>query len=227
MFEREIIVTADGSHTVLLPQQNITYHSRHGALRESMHIFIQAGLQFVWAKEPGKTLHIFEMGFGTGLNAWLTLQQANQQQQQVHYYACEMYPLNKNEYEKLNYVTAEERHTFLQLHTCPWEKPAIISPCFILHKSNTSLLSIYLKELIPAGIDLVYYDAFAPNDQPELWTPQVFEQLYANMHAGAALVTYCSKGSARRSMRAAGFTVKKLPGPPGKWEMVRAVKHSK
>jgi len=205
--KRELQLTADGSHTVAIPDMNVTYHSTHGAIQESMHVFIQAGLQAT--QQP--MVRIFEMGFGTGLNALLTLQHA---MAPVYYYAVEQFPLTFKEVEGLNYSGVS------LLHACPWNEDVQISDRFTLHKSHRSLL-----ETTPGQtFHLIYYDAFAPSAQPELWTKEVFDKLYAFLEPGGILVTYCSKGDVRRAMLAAGFTVEKLVGPPGKREMLRAKK---
>jgi tRNA U34 5-methylaminomethyl-2-thiouridine-forming methyltransferase MnmC len=223
--QRQIISTADGSHTISIPEMNVTYHSTHGAIRESMHVFIEAGLSKI--NEAGKKeLHIFEMGLGTGLNALLTLLEAEKNQQLIHYTALELFPLEQEAIQSLNYCDQLNRKDlqpfFEQLHTCDWEKEISISPHFILKKSRTDLLNF--NPLDSQHWDLVYFDAFAPSAQPALWTQQVFEKLYNMLAPGGLLTTYCSKGDVRRAMQAARFKVEKIPGPPGKREMVRAMK---
>lgn len=233
--EREIQVTADGSHTIAIPALQVTYHSRHGAIQESRHVFIQAGLMAVPSTEK---IHILEMGFGTGLNALLTLQYALQQQQSVSYTSFELYPLEAQQVANLNYaqqLNAENEHSegrleqmFTGMHEAEWEKDTRIHPLFSLHKTNQSLLNLPLpheqaKSLF-TGFHLIYYDAFAPNAQPELWTAELFSKLWGTLVPGGILVTYCSKGDVRRAMQAAGFTVEKIPGPPGKREMLRATR---
>lgn len=203
--KRELQLTADGSHTIAIPDLNVTYHSTHGAIQESMHVFIQAGLQAV--QQP--LVRIFEMGFGTGLNALLTMQYATTP---VYYYAVEQFPLTAAEVEGLSYGDT--------LHQYPWNEDVEISDQFTLHKAHGSLLEITPGQTF----HLIYYDAFAPKAQPELWTREVFEKLYSFLVPGGMLVTYCSKGDVRRAMLAAGFTVEKLVGPPGKREMLRARK---
>ena len=237
---RQIISTADGSHTVAIPEMGVTYHSHHGAVQESLHVFIEAGLYWRLgltrqATEAGahngsepasgqtskQSLHIFEMGFGTGLNAYLTALAAQRLQCPIHYTAVEKFPLSAEEASGLNYAT-ENPELFHQLHDAPWEQPVAINPLFSLHKSNADLLAFSPNE----PFDLIYFDAFAPTAQPELWTEAVFSKLFNQTNPGGVLVTYCSKGVVRRAMQAAGFTVNKIPGPPGKREMVRAEKRS-
>lgn len=220
--ERYIQTTSDGSHTVAVPELQVTYHSIHGAIQESMHVFIEAGLKPLLKQD--ETIHIFEMGFGTGLNALLSLQQVLQVNQKIFYYAVELFPLQSFEYQELNYAEQLKDDSlqsyFLQMHECEWEKDIAIHPLFTLHKTNQSLLSISTNQLF----NLIYFDAFSPNAQPELWTQQVFEQMFQLLQKKGVLVTYCSKGDVRRTMLAAGFTVEKLKGPPGKREMIRAAK---
>jgi tRNA U34 5-methylaminomethyl-2-thiouridine-forming methyltransferase MnmC len=231
--DREIILTKDGSHTVSVPEMNVTYHSVHGAIQESMHVFIDAGFrQFSEQTE----LRIFEMGFGTGLNALLTLIEAEKTKQQIHYTSVELYPLQAKEIDKLNYCGQLNRKdlesVFTQLHQCDWEKEIRITEYFTLRKLNTSLstfnpfteTSDNKNSSTLQLFNLIYYDAFAPSAQPELWTAGIFEKLYGILNNKGALVTYCSKGDVRRAMQTAGFIIEKIPGPPGKREMVRAWK---
>lgn len=217
--QREIIVTADGSHTVQLKDRNITYHSHHGAVQESKHVFIEAGFLHREKQLPG-TLRLFEMGFGTGLNALLTLTEAKKLNKPIVYSAIENYPLTASETGSLNYneVVPGSKEVFERLHQAEWNKKISITPFFTLNKINADLLAYTFEE----PVDLIYYDAFAPTAQPELWTLEVFQKLYALLAPGGVLVTYCSKGDVRRAMMAAGFLVEKLPGPKGKREMVRA-----
>ncbi|HXL57810.1 MAG TPA: tRNA (5-methylaminomethyl-2-thiouridine)(34)-methyltransferase MnmD [Chitinophagaceae bacterium] len=218
-----IQLTADGSHTVAVPDMQVTYHSIHGAVKESVHVFIEAGLKPLLLYRYD-TMSIFEMGFGTGLNALLSLQYAIQYDRKIYYYTVELFPLHTHEYSSLNYAAQLQNDTlqfyFMQLHESPWEKDINIHSLFTLHKTNQSLLNLSIDQ----PFQLIYFDAFAPNAQPELWTQQVFEKMFHLLAHNGVLVTYCSKGDVRRAMKAAGFTVEKLQGPPGKREMIRAVK---
>jgi tRNA U34 5-methylaminomethyl-2-thiouridine-forming methyltransferase MnmC len=216
--QRIIQTTADGSPTIAIPDMQVTYHSRHGAVQESKHVFVQAGLMPLL--QQYKTVRVFEMGFGTGLNALLTLEQAILQKQVIFYQAVEKYPLNNNEIKELDYSPVLPQAYFTALHQSKWNKPVEIHPFFTLCKSNTSLQAF--ETALP--FHLIYFDAFAPAVQPELWTQQIFEQLYNMLVNGGVLVTYCSKGDVRRNMLAAHFKVEKLAGPPGKREMLRATK---
>jgi tRNA U34 5-methylaminomethyl-2-thiouridine-forming methyltransferase MnmC len=236
--ERKLIVTTDGSHTISIPEMDVTYHSIHGAIQESLHVFIEAGFRNLpgW-KDPDSIernkkmdpVNILEMGFGTGLNALLTLIDAAKAKRTVHYLAIELYPLSKDEVEALNFCSQLHypscQPQFEKLHHCEWEKDIVISPYFIFHKTNTSLQGYLDASPSPGRLfDLVYFDAFAPAAQPELWSREIFEKLNPIMQQGGVLVTYCSKGDVRRNMIAAGFKVQKIPGPAGKREMLRAIK---
>ena len=218
---RELLLTDDGSHTIFLPDLKVTYHSTHGSIQESKHVFIQAGLEHI-ALNAKTSIHIFEMGFGTGLNAFLTAKWAEKNRIPIDYTAVELYPLSKEELAALNYaeILEDEHQYFQKIHAAEWGVSNTISPFFQLSKQLTSLLD-YIPE---NTFDLLYFDAFAPLIQPELWTTEVFIKLYNLLNQGGVLTTYCSKSEVRRSMVAAGFTVEKIPGPPHKREMVRAVK---
>jgi tRNA U34 5-methylaminomethyl-2-thiouridine-forming methyltransferase MnmC len=204
---------------------NVTYHSTHGAIQESEHVFIQAGLN--QALTVHSSVSILEMGFGTGLNALLTLIEAEAHKKAIHYTAIELYPLEAEQIGTLNYCGQLNRndlqHNFATLHTSAWQTDIPITEYFTLYKSGTDLLKF---EPSQAGqqFHLIYFDAFAPTAQPQLWTSAVFEKLFNLLSPGGLLVTYCSKGNVRRAMQAAGFRVEKLAGPPGKREMVRAWK---
>lgn len=214
------MITSDGSVTVAIPELKVTYHSKHGAIQESMHVFIEAGLKPLLHRQ--ETLYIFEMGLGTGLNALLTLIEADQQQQKIHYQSIEAFPLEPAMVAQLNYCgqlhKPELSPLFEQLHAAPWDQTVVLTPWFTFQKSNTPFFNYSISQ--PAH--LLYYDAFAPSVQPELWTVEAFGHLFNMLTAGAVLVTYCSKSVVRRAMMAAGFIVEKIPGPHGKREMVRA-----
>jgi tRNA U34 5-methylaminomethyl-2-thiouridine-forming methyltransferase MnmC len=222
--QRTIQLTTDGSHTVAIPSLDITYHSRHGAVNESLHVFIEAGLNYWLQQHNTKQVRIFEMGFGTGLNALLTYIEAAKDNLSIHYSSIEQFPLEKEIVASLNYCETLQRSDlagfFTSMHAAAWNEDIHLSPFFTLHKLQASLLELQLER----KYDLVYYDAFAPNAQPELWTVEVFKKLFDALNDGGVLVTYCSKGDVRRALIAAGFTVSKIPGPPYKREMLRAVK---
>ena len=217
----EIRETKDGSTTLFVPELNEHYHSINGALQESLHVFIRAGLEHVLQSQP--QVRLLEVGFGTGLNALLTLQQVMGQRGQVQYDALEKYPLSWElvaamHFEK--FILNPELMDYLpQLHQAPWEQTASLLPGFDLKKQEAALET----HLLPAQYyHLIYFDAFAPEKQPELWTDEIFRKLYGALLPGGILVSYCAKGSFKRSLKAAGFTLEALPGPAGKREMTRA-----
>lgn len=231
--QRNIILTKDGSHTIAIPGMNVTYHSMYGAIQESLHVFIEAGFYAPGRSNQPGTLCILEVGFGTGLNALLTLIEAGKTQRPVHYTALELFPLDEEQVRSLNYCEQLDRTdlqpVFERLHSCRWEREILFSNCFTLQKRQASLVTLSTTTCLPAGatlLNLIYFDAFAPGVQPELWTKEVFEKLYAMLLPGGMLVTYCSKGDVRRAMQAAGFSTQKIPGPPGKREMLRAIRIS-
>ncbi|MFT3826459.1 MAG: tRNA (5-methylaminomethyl-2-thiouridine)(34)-methyltransferase MnmD [Chitinophagaceae bacterium] len=222
--QRNIIVTADGSHSVEIPSLQVTYHSVHGAIRESMHVFIEAGLHYWHTHAMQPECRILEMGFGTGLNALLTYSFAIATKQKIHYETIEAFPLSTTETAVLNYC--EQLHqpnlqpVFEQLHSSNWHEAVSISEYLTLQKHQVTIEDFSTDQLY----HIVFYDAFAPRAQPELWTEDVFRKLLNQLYPGGILVTYCSKGDVRRALMAAGFTVAKLTGPPGKREMLRAIK---
>jgi tRNA U34 5-methylaminomethyl-2-thiouridine-forming methyltransferase MnmC len=223
---RIILLTEDGSHTVSVPAMNVTYHSTHGAIQESMLVFIKTGLQYFTEQNrdsQGETINIFEMGFGTGLNALLTLQHAIQVCQKIAYQTIEPYPLSSEEIASLNYtdlINKDLRQSFYAMHQCKWNETIELHPLFSFQKLKTELKQFQVTQ----KTHVIYFDAFDPNTQPELWTGGVFKKMFAMLYSNGALVTYCSKGTVRRAMQAAGFKVEKLAGPPGKREIVRAIK---
>jgi len=219
--QKNLITTADGSHSLSIPDLNITYHSVHGAIQESKHVFIEAGLQYLIETLAPPKLNIFEMGFGTGLNAFLTAIEAERHRVKIDYTSIEKFPLSDGETSKLNYPgLLQQEYYFSMIHESPWGEHVTISEYFTLCKEKADLIGFISKE----QFNLIYYDAFAPNAQPELWTKKIFKKLFDLLKRDGILVTYCSKGDVRRAMIAAGFALKKLPGPPGKREMLRAIK---
>mgnify|MGYP001555594597 FL=1 len=222
--ERKIIITEDGSHTVSIPEMGVTYHSIHGAIQESEHVFIEAGLSYVSGHPGIQDISILEAGFGTGLNALLTYIESEKKKLKIYYETIEPFPLNEEEVQSLNYCQQLNRpdlqFIFEQLHSSDYEKEIQFPPFFILKKSKADLSTFKTSDLF----DLIYFDAFDPNVQPELWTKEVFEKLFSILEPNGILVTYSSKGDVRRALRSAGFTVEKIPGPKGKREMIRAKK---
>jgi len=224
---REIIVTTDGSNSIAIPAMGVTYHSTHGAIQESMHVFIESGLCFIKTiNSYPNTLSIFEMGFGTGLNALLTVADAAMTSQFIYYETIEIHPLETDIALSLNYCDQLNRPDlktlFTQMHQCEWDIAIALTPFFTFKKMKTGL-----AEYIPSRLfNIIYFDAFAPEIQPDLWTVTVFKKLYHAMEENAVLTTYCSKSIVRKAMAEAGMQVEKIPGPPHKREMVRARKSS-
>lgn len=222
MEDREIFETQDGSHSVFSQKFGVSYHSKYGAVQESRHVFIEAGL---FPKILGKrTLAVLEIGFGTGLNAFLTFLEAESRQLEIRYEAIEAYPLSMEQVRQLNYpamLHAENyADQFLRMHQCQWSMPAVLSENFQFKKELQRFEDIdYEKKF-----DLIYFDAFAPNAQPELWEPEVLSKMYKALKKGGVLVTYCAKGVVKRRLTALGFTVEAIKGPPGKREMTRCMK---
>ena len=217
--KRHLQFTADGSHTLQIEELNVTYHSKHGAIQESQHVFINAGITYLHQLKQLNEYRILEMGFGTGLNALLTAIFSPQMNVHINYHSIEAFPLTSDEVLSLNYgMLLQQPSLFSQIHAAAWNMATRIGPTFELHKYHGKLDTFSTQE----KFNLIYYDAFAPTAQPELWTVEVFEKLYQLLKPEAILVTYCSKGIVRRAMEAAGFRVTKLQGPPGKREMVRA-----
>ncbi len=219
-----IIETGDGSHSLLNVALDETYHSRHGALRESEHVFIRHGLHAWIEQHPTATqLRILEVGLGTGLNALLTVREAiNHPALSFHYTALEPHPLPEETLAQLNYLSrldeASLHASFNTIHQATWEEDEPITDNFVLHKTQRTL-----EEFTAAPVyDLVYFDAFAPNKQAELWTLPVLQKVAGMMADTAIFVTYSAKGQLKRDLRTAGLTIETLDGPPGKAEMVRA-----
>ena len=218
--KREIIITSDGSTTIQLPDWNEQYHSKHGAIQEAYHVFLDTGFFKIDLQE----IAILEIGFGTGLNAFITFLEAKKLQKKVNYVGVEAYPISMEEFQKLNYVSElkalEFQSVFDEMHRISWEKEHSISKDFQLLKRKQFFQDIQDT----AAFDLIYFDAFGAQNQPELWTEEIFLKMYKAMKKEGVLVTYSAKGSVRRAMQAVGFMVERLPGPPGKREMLRATK---
>jgi len=218
--KREIVKTSDGSTTIHLPGWNENYHSTHGAIQESNHVFIDKGFSVISKSE----ISILEIGFGTGLNCFLTLLEAAKRKISINYIGVEAYPVTTEEAEQLNYVSElnidKNQPDFNQLHDVTWEERHQITERFFLQKRKQ-----FFKDIEAVNqFDLVYFDAFGAEHQPELWTVEIFNIMFNAMKQNGVLVTYCAKGSVRRAMQEVGFTVERLDGPPGKREMLRAIK---
>lgn len=216
-----IITTGDGSHSLLNTELDETYHSRHGAVQESLHVFIKEGLDRFIAT-GATTATVLEIGFGTGLNALLTAQYAAEKGVTVHYTSLETTPLPESLWTRLNYSTAPVAQTlFNAIHLAPWNRLVDVRPTFQLQKLTVSLQDVVLPA---AQTDVVYFDAFAPNKQPEMWTYDMLAKAVQTLRPGGLFVTYCAKGQLKRDLKALGLTVETLAGPPGKKEMVRGVR---
>ena len=220
--KREIIITSDGSTTIHLPDWNEQYHSKHGAIQEAYHVFIKHGLEAVSKSE----LSILEIGFGTGLNAFITFLEAHKNTKKIQYVGVEAYPVALEEVAKLNYVSelkAEDfGEVFQKIHQTSWEENHEISNHFQILKRKQFFHEISDEH----QFDLIYFDAFGARVQPDLWTEEIFSIMYEALKPNGILTTYSAKGSVRRAMQTVGFSVERLPGPPGKREMLRATKHS-
>lgn len=235
---RIIEETADGSRTIFIPELNEHYHSVKGAKTESEHIFINKGFNHIQRQE----VSVFEVGFGTGLNALLTLLEAEKQKKKTLYRAVELYPLDWQFINELNYIDTlleqeqynnftkhDIEHLFEKLHTAKWGERVEITPLFTLEKVHTSL-SDYLQTAHAEGkdsfqADVIYFDAFAPEKQPEMWSKEVFSGMCSMTTDGGVLTTYCAKGAIRRTLQEVGYKVERLEGPPnGKREILRANK---
>ncbi len=218
---QRVVITADGSSSLFSPHLNQHYHSSTGALTESEHIFINLGLRpMLYAAAPGRPLSVFEMGFGSGLNALLTWKLADQASQPVCYTGVEAYPVSREEAGKLNFGQVTGKDGLSLLHESPWGVDLPLSDYFTFRKEHTKLQAFHTDR----SYDLVYFDAFSPDAQPELWTVEMFRKIASFTREGGVLVTYSSKGSIRRALAGAGFTVEKHPGPGRKREVVKAIK---
>lgn len=219
----EIITTDDGSMSLFVKELNESYHSRFGAINESLHVYIRSGL--IPAIDGLSIINLLEIGFGTGLNAFLTLLECKETALQVNYYTIEPFPLKESIFSKLNYPSIlhkqELQNLFLKMHHCKPDEFSMIDKNFNLFKINDKIESISLKDDF---FHLVYFDAFAPDIQPELWGMDIFQKLYTSMKKDGIMATYSAKGSVRRAMQEAGFIVERLAGPKGKREILRATK---
>lgn len=218
--KREFITTSDGSKTIFLPDFNETYHSKFGAIQEAQHVFIKYGFNCI----DSKNISILEVGFGTGLNALVTKAANEKSDKSIHYFGIEKFPISTLEVEQLNYVSTLEKPNlepfFNSIHSCKWEENVIIDSDFTLFKNKISLEKFSAKP----KFNLVYFDAFGFHYQPQLWTEEIFKKMYDCLLPNSILVTYACRTSIRKAMLAVGFEVEKLPGAPGKREMLRAFK---
>lgn len=217
--DRTIVTTEDGSNTLYVPGLNEHYHSVHGAIQESLHVFIRAGIHHYGRKD----IRVLEAGFGTGLNAFLALLDAREQGGMTEFHSFEKYPLTADETAGLNYTSffkEEDAELFTRLHEAPWEKDVEITPYFTLHKHEEDFANVNFTE----EFDIVFYDAFAPEVQPRLWEEEVLARFYNSLKKDGVFVTYCVKGVVKQALRGMGMKLERLPGPPGKREMLRGRK---
>ncbi len=216
----QLILTSDNSHSIYLPELDETYHSQHGALAESQHVYIQAGLMHV--AQTKDSIKIFEFGLGTGLNALLTWQIAEEFSKKVVYDSVEKFPLPAEVYSQLNYESETSAECKLKIiHSSGWNETHILSPCYVFQKAACDVLDFAFPDLY---YDLVYYDAFGPSKQSEVWEMPVLEKVCQAVVPNGVLVTYCSQGQFRRNLKELGFEIEKLAGPKGKREITRATK---
>jgi tRNA U34 5-methylaminomethyl-2-thiouridine-forming methyltransferase MnmC len=227
--KREIVQTKDGSTTIYLADWNESYHSKHGAIQEAYHVFIKNGLTCITnarksSTNPAEPLTILEIGFGTGLNAFISYLEAIQSSQKINYVGIEAFPIPLQEVVQMNYaeqINPTYLSVFKQLHDCAWEQKVLIDPNFLLTKRK-----MFFQDIKEEGIyDLIYFDAFGFRVQPELWSEAIFKAMYMALKPQGVLVTYACRTSIKNAMLKAGFSVEKLPGAPGKREMLRAIKN--
>jgi len=217
--KRELRLTADGSPTLYVPELDETYHSMHGSVQEARHVFIENGLRFVATES--KQVNILEVGFGTGLNALLTAQYATENAIRVNYVGLEAYPVEEAIWKEINYHTdAEARSLYTKIMAHPFGETISIDLNYSLSKEAKLIQDWVANETF----DLIYYDAFGPRAQAEMWELPIFEKLYSLLNVGGALVTYCAQGQFKRHLKSLGMRVESLPGPPGKREMTRGTK---
>ncbi len=221
----QLITTSDGSHSLLNTTLNETYHSVHGAIQETAYVFINNGLDYFIQLHMPQQISILEIGFGTGLNALMTLQSSFQTNISFHYTTLEAYPITSETVQLLNYAKVlnfnNASYYFAKLHEGLWEQEQTIEKNFFIKKLQSKIQDVICS---PSSFDLIYFDAFAPSKQPDMWEMKVLQKIEAAMKPGAVFVTYCAKGQLKRDLKSLGLTVETLPGPPGKKEMVRATK---
>ncbi|MEM9991371.1 MAG: tRNA (5-methylaminomethyl-2-thiouridine)(34)-methyltransferase MnmD [Bacteroidota bacterium] len=219
----KIFETQDGSHSIFAEQFGVSYHSKYGAIQETQHVFIDAALRFKAVEQ--QEIRILEMGFGTGLNAYMTYLEAQKRNLRIRYTGVEAYPVTQEQWQQLNYeealdVPSGDKGIFEGLHSAAWNTSHQINEHFTFTKLSTRFEVLQLER----SFDVIYYDTFAPNAQPELWEESLFQKMYDALLDDGILVTYCAKGAVKRTMKSVGFEVERLKGPPGKREMTRAIR---
>ena len=218
MFNLQIQVTADGSHTLYIPEMEEHYHSVNGAIQESLHVYIEAGLNHC----KKETVNVLEFGFGTGLNAFLTIIEAEKRHLKINYTTIEKYPLPSSIINQLNYTKRfpeKFQPNFDKIHFCEWGNFVKISDNFQIKKVQADFSDFQFED----NYDVIFYDAFAPDKQQEVWSQEIFNKIFSHTNPEGILTTYCAKGNIRRMLQAAGFQTERIPGPPGKREMLRAI----
>ncbi len=225
MYQKRIIKSEDGSHTIELIGQNEQYHSTHGAIQESNHVYIKHGLERI--TQNADTISILEVGMGTGLNVLLTWIYAKKHHLKVNYYAIEAFPVEEEIWRQLNYATlqneSDSEEIYDRIHQSAWNETTELAKDFKFKKIEDSILE---HQLPKTEFDVVYFDAFNPDLEPKLWTSDVFENIFSSMKNESVLSTYSTKGIVKRAMKSCGFKIEKKPGPPGKREILNAVKGS-
>lgn len=219
--KREVIETADGSKTIFIVEMDENYHSGHGALQEAMHVFILNGLQEL---KDLKEISVFELGFGSGLNALLTMVHADKNHQKIHYTGIEAFPVEMDLIEQIGYENLIDpcyKTPFFEMHSSTWNELHPITINFFFSKIQDKIQNYSVKE---SSMDIVYFDAFGPKAQEEMWHIDILDKMYKMLKPNGIFVTYCAKGQVKRDLKSLGFTVEALAGPPGKREMTRARK---
>ena len=219
MVNDKIFITEDGSHSMFSEKHGVSYHSKYGAIQETEHVFINAAFR---NQLPTSSLSILDIGFGTGLNAYMTLLEAATKKVKVKYVGIEAYPISSDIYQQLNYaeLLKKDNSDFQKLHQLDWEEPHAISDYFVFEKRQTHFENLDFNN----QFDIIYFDAFAPNAQPELWEENLLKKMFAALKTNGVLTTYCAKGVVKRTLKKVGFEIEAIPGPPGKREMTRAIK---
>lgn len=220
MVGNKIFLTEDGSHSLFSEKHGVSYHSKYGAIQETEHVFINAAFRH---QLPSSSLSILDIGFGTGLNAFMTLLEAKKENIQVNYTAIEAFPVSLENASNFNFheILHQPAEEFLQLHQVDWENAHRISDNFIFEKKQMRFEELNFQN----QFDIIYFDAFAPNAQPELWEENILQKMFDALKTGSVLTTYCAKGVVKRTFKKVGFTIEAIPGPPGKREMTRALKN--
>lgn len=218
-----IQLTSDGTHTIHSEKFDVPYHSVHGALQETMHVFIDAGLNYFLDARNSSSCRILEIGFGTGLNVLATISESRKRSLSIEFQTIEAYPISLDTVADLNYaehIASISQDDIDLLHSSHWSEKVSIDPSFSIIKHLRTIEEFKSEDLF----DIIYFDAFAPTAQPELWTPEILQKMYSLLDDYGILVTYCAKGQFKRDLRSVGFEMQSIPGPPRKREMTRAIK---